>query len=261
MEFLLLLVLSGSSNVVQGPPSSDNETNSNTSNNGDYVDTSTAAKGLLPSDNEADINTAFSADTILNDSSSASEANCNTDSDSYADDADSTDTDVSIELSGSGFDTSGESQSNSSSETSSTDSVASGASDFENLSKNSKNAALMLLNCFKRHNLTSSACSDILKTVRQVLPNVKNNPLLHYRKVLSYTPSSSYKEVHYCSKCEYVFPKDGPILQCETDNCGGIVKTFMLADVKEVLKSLLKSPGKKKPIVFFLAHLSTKCSR
>lgn len=182
---------------------------------------------------------------------SANESNTNN-----SDSIDS-DTDVSDELSGSAINTSDGTPNISSRDSSSADSMNSDASDFENRNENMKNGALMLLNCFKKHNLTSSACSDVLKTVRQVLPaDVRNNPLLHYSKVLSFTPSSSYTVVNYCSKCEYIFPKDnGQILQCETQDCGGIIKSFMMADVKEVLKSLLKSPGKNIYVIFSSSDL------
>lgn len=80
--------------------------------------------------------------------------------------------------------------------------------------------------------------------------------MLHYSKVLSFTPSSSYTVVNYCSKCEYIFPKDnGQILRCDTQDCGCIVKSFMMADVKEVLKSLLKSPGKNIHVIFSSSDL------
>lgn len=64
-------------------------------------------------------------------------------------------------------------------------------SDIEKQSEN--NRALRLLSCFKKHNLTSSACTDILRTIREILPEVKSNPLLNYKKVLYQTHAKNVK--------------------------------------------------------------------
>lgn len=230
-------LLSDSSTAVRDPLSSDNEApTSDTGNIAEFTDTDSSTVCLPSNDSKGN---------------SANESNANN-----SDSIDS-DTDVSDELSGSAINTSDGTPNISSRDSSSAGSMHSDASDFENRNESMKNVALMLLNCLKKHNLTSSACSDVLKTVRQVLPaDVRNNPLLHYSKVLSFTPSSSYTVVNYCSKYEYIFLKDnGQILRCETQDCGGIVKSFMMADVKEVLKSILKSPGKNIHVIFSLRDL------
>lgn len=127
-------------------------------------------------------------------------------SDNNSDDSCTTDADINTELSTT--DSSDESGAQSTSSATSIESFM-----VAGPHKNTAKGALMLLSCFKKHNLTASACNDILKTVRQVLPEVENNPLLHYSKLLSSMPTSNYREVHYCCKCEYILPEDEQILQ------------------------------------------------
>lgn len=116
----------------------------------------------------------------------------------------------------------------------------------ESSPENAKTKALTLLHCFRKHNLTSSACDNILRTIRHICPGLdsETNLLLNYKRLLSHIPTTAYKELHYCCKCEYVFPEDTHLLNCEAENCNGTNKTFVIANVGELLKNLLKAPGK-----------------
>jgi hypothetical protein len=109
-------------------------------------------------------------------------------------------------------------------------------------SKITENNAMKLLSCFKKHKVTANGCKDILKTLRDILPELKSNPILNYGHLLSHVPPSAYKEIGYCCKCESKLD-DGSIVQCENDECSGITKSFMIANVQELLKSLLQAPG------------------
>jgi hypothetical protein len=63
-----------------------------------------------------------------------------------------------------------------------------------------KTKALNLLQSFKRHNLTASACKDVLKTVKDTVKDIlpENEQAIHsllsYEKLLSHIPSSTYKK-------------------------------------------------------------------
>lgn len=106
-----------------------------------------------------------------------------------------------------------------------------------------ENDALVLLKCFREHKLTDSACHDILKVIRHVLPGEKGNPLLNYRKVLSQVPETNYREVKYCCRCESIIHGNGQIPSCSNEDCSTSVKNFMVADIKELLTKLLNAPG------------------
>jgi hypothetical protein len=100
------------------------------------------------------------------------------------DDYESNQKDLSDELSGSGSLPSYDSDalSTSSRVTYCTAFSESGMSDLEISNEISRTKAFMLLNCLKKHNLTSSARSDILRTLRQILPSLRENPLFNYTR-------------------------------------------------------------------------------
>ncbi|XP_060556799.1 uncharacterized protein LOC132717364 isoform X2 [Ruditapes philippinarum] len=112
-----------------------------------------------------------------------------------------------------------------------------------------KTKALNLLQCFKRHNLTASACKDVLKTVKDTVKDIlpENEKAIHsllsYEKLLSHIPSSTYKKIHYCSVCECVTPNNGNSSECNSENCRGRIKSFMIANVADLLCNMLKAPG------------------
>lgn len=133
---------------------------------------------------------------------------------------------------------------------SSVDSSVSVKSDFES-------NALKLLECFKKHKLTDTACRDVLKTIKQVLPAEQHNPLLNYNKVLSKVPATNYREIHYCYTCESRIHQNGQNLQCTSPECFGVMKSFMLSDLKEVLQNLLNAPGNFIKLMSLLVMFNT----
>ncbi|KAH3895967.1 hypothetical protein DPMN_020136 [Dreissena polymorpha] len=120
--------------------------------------------------------------------------------------------------------------------------------------------ALTIVSCFRRHNLTTSACKDIMNTVKSVCNDSKNAHMLNYDYLMTFFDSNPLNEVHYCEVCCAVFPKDLDIFQCCTINCEGLRykgprskqnnkdrqarKCFIIADMKNQLRDLLQSPGK-----------------
>ncbi|KAH3862318.1 hypothetical protein DPMN_025284 [Dreissena polymorpha] len=82
--------------------------------------------------------------------------------------------------------------------------------------------ALKIMSCFRRHNLTTSACKDIINTVKSVCNDSKNAHMLNYDYLMTFFDSNPLNEVHYCEVCCAVFPKDLDIFQCCTINCEGL---------------------------------------
>jgi hypothetical protein len=113
------------------------------------------------------------------------------------------------------------------------------------LEPDGKSKALQLLHCFKRHNLTASASKDVLRTLKSFLPKTdsETRSLLSYKQLLSYIPACNSKEIHYCIACENVFQCDRNQSNCNKENCRGKLKSFMIADVKELFCNWLKTPG------------------
>ncbi|WAR04529.1 hypothetical protein MAR_019898 [Mya arenaria] len=74
-----------------------------------------------------------------------------------------------------------------------------------------------------------------------MITKVENMKISCYGQLLSHIPASVYKEICYCSTCEFFFPEIG--LHCVSENCAGVGKSFMIANVKELLSNLLKAPG------------------
>ena len=119
--------------------------------------------------------------------------------------------------------------------------------------------ALTIVSCFRRHNLTTSACKDITDTVRSVCNDSKNAHVLNYDYLMSFVDTNPLNEVHYCEFCSEIFPSDLEIIRCSTTNCEGFRykgpiwkqnskdrqprKCFIIADMKKQLSDLLQSPG------------------
>jgi hypothetical protein len=119
--------------------------------------------------------------------------------------------------------------------------------------------ALTIVSTFRRHNLTTSACKDILDAVKSVCKDSKNAHVLNYDYLLSFVDSNQLNEVHYCELCNEVFPKDLNIFRCSTTNCEGLRykgprskqnskerqprQCFIVADVEKQLTDFLQSPG------------------
>ena len=99
-----------------------------------------------------------------------------------------------------------------------------------------KKKALELLHCFKRHDLTASASKDILRTLKTVLPSTdsETQSIFSYKQLLSYIPACNSKEIYYCLECEHTLDCDRYQSHCNKQNCRGKLKSFMIADVKEL---------------------------
>ena len=134
----------------------------------------------------------------------------------------------------------------------------------DNVSDSANTNALKILSCFQRHKLTASACRDILKMVKSVSVSDSLN-LFDYEHLMSFVPTTSYKDIHYCEKCESIFPENKAVYRCSDEHCPGLrymgylsqqhemkqpVKSFMVADIRKLLRNLLKSPGKLFNIYF-----------
>lgn len=119
--------------------------------------------------------------------------------------------------------------------------------------------ALKIVSCFRRHNLTASACKDISATVRSLCKDSKSAHVLNYDYLMSFVDTNVLKEVHYCELCSEVFPDDPDIIRCQSASCEGFRykgpiskqnskdrqprKCFIVADIKKQISDLLQSPG------------------
>jgi hypothetical protein len=128
----------------------------------------------------------------------------------------------------------------------------------ENTSDSENIKALQILSCFQRHKLTASACVDILKTLKSASAS-DSCTLFNYHHLLSFVPSTSYRDIHYCEKCESIFPENKAVFRCRTEDCPGLryignvmqqqemkqpFRCFTVANLTVLLCNLLKSPGK-----------------
>ncbi|XP_060563105.1 uncharacterized protein LOC132722600 [Ruditapes philippinarum] len=141
---------------------------------------------------------------------------------------------------------------------SNSDSDSSVATQLNREDASSNENVLNILSCFQKHKLTASACRDILNTMSSVSASDSYRTLLNYDHLLSHVPTTSYKEIHYCSACGCIFPEDRSVYRCLTEQCPGLRyigghslqdgtkqpgKYFILADIETLLKNLLISPG------------------
>ena len=119
--------------------------------------------------------------------------------------------------------------------------------------------ALKILSCFRRHNLTASACKDILDTMKTTFSDSKRACILDFEYLNSFVEANAMTEVHYCELCNTVFPEDPNEFTCNHVTCEGLRykgprskqeatdrqprKYFIVADIEKQLKDLLMSPG------------------
>lgn len=121
--------------------------------------------------------------------------------------------------------------------------------------------ALTLLSCFIRHNMSASACKDVIKTFQSMFPDSAGVQELDYTDMWKYVSSGGEEmtEVHYCSLCCEVFPDDEDIYRCTTAGCAGLRykgtlqsqtgtgrqprQRFVFADIRKQLQLLMESPG------------------
>lgn len=119
--------------------------------------------------------------------------------------------------------------------------------------------ALKILACFQRNNWTKSGCRDILQTMKSVFQDSKFVGILDLDYIYSLVDSHPLREIHYCNKCNNIFPSDVDEFQCKTENCDGLryqgslgqqlkpdrqpKRSFIFADIKKQLAHLLQTPG------------------
>lgn len=116
-----------------------------------------------------------------------------------------------------------------------------------------------LLSCFLKHNLTGSACRDIIKTFQSNFTDSDSMKSLNYDDLWKSVDNFSVIDKHYCFKCNAVFPDDKSIFQCDNNGCDGLRykgthtqqtligrqprDRFVITDLRAQLKLLLESPG------------------
>lgn len=116
-----------------------------------------------------------------------------------------------------------------------------------------------LLSCFLRHNLSASACKDLIQTFKIMFPSTDRLQDLNYNDMLKTVccAGNIIEAFDYCIKCNAVFPDVPDVYQCGTDGCDGVryagtsqtrtgrkpIQRFVFADLKSQLKLLLESPG------------------
>ena len=121
--------------------------------------------------------------------------------------------------------------------------------------------ALSILSCFLRHNMSASACKDVLKTMKNLFPGSEAVHVLDYDRIWSTMAGSELhlKESHYCPMCCEVYPDNEDVFNCGTEGCEGLRykgprsnqmgkgrqprQSFAFADTKKQLQHLLESPG------------------
>ena len=120
-------------------------------------------------------------------------------------------------------------------------------------------AALKIVSCFRRHNLTASASKDITETMKSIFSDSDQANILNFEYLMSFIEKYPLKEVHYCEICTEVFPEDPDEFQCRTENCEGYRykgplskqtkkdrqprKFYIFTDIRRQLSDLLLSPG------------------
>ncbi|XP_048255342.1 uncharacterized protein LOC125381981 [Haliotis rufescens] len=135
--------------------------------------------------------------------------------------------------------------------------------------------AVKLLSCFLRNNLSASTCKDIIVTLREVYPESASIQKLTYENIWKFVDDSKMKECHYCVLCSQVFPDNEDFFACEREQCDGLRykgpfsaqmkkgrqprQSFVFADVKTQLSSLLQSPGIWKDIQERKKTLAERC--
>lgn len=120
-----------------------------------------------------------------------------------------------------------------------------------------ENHALKILSCFQKHNLTASACKDILDMIKHLIPN--SDGLFDMESIYSSAGVPQMKEVHYCEVCGNTFIENPDEFKCSSRNCDGLRykgseakqlspnrqprKSFVIADIQSQLTTLLQTPG------------------
>lgn len=120
--------------------------------------------------------------------------------------------------------------------------------------------ALTILSVFLKHNLSASASKDIMLMMKQLFPDSEALNDLSYEMLWKICGETEFKEIHYCSFCNKVFPENLQEYKCSTPGCNGLRfegpeanqslhtklprKSFIMADVEKQLASLIKVSGK-----------------
>lgn len=120
---------------------------------------------------------------------------------------------------------------------------------------------LSLLSCFLRNQFSASASKDIIETLKEIFPKLKEINILDWVEMLSYIDNTSLKEIHYCELCTKLFPVDNEdVFHCQSTDSEGLrykgplrkqnktsrqprQSSFIFADVGKQLTDLLQTPG------------------
>lgn len=119
---------------------------------------------------------------------------------------------------------------------------------------------MSLLSCFLRNQFSARASKDIIKTLKESFPKLKEINTLDWDEMLSHIDNTSLKEIHYCELCTKVFPVDNEnVFHCQCTYCEGLRykgplrnqnktssqprQSFVFADVGKQLTDLLQTPG------------------
>jgi hypothetical protein len=117
-------------------------------------------------------------------------------------------------------------------------------------------AEFCLLSCFLRNNFSANSSKDVIRTMQNAFPDCESLGKLSYEKLWGFLEADFAYEVHYCEKCQNIFPDNPGADMCH--ECGGPrykaginrVKqarcSFVYANIERQLKNLLLSPGKYK---------------
>ncbi|XP_021354853.1 uncharacterized protein LOC110451260 [Mizuhopecten yessoensis] len=119
--------------------------------------------------------------------------------------------------------------------------------------------ALTLLSCFLRNQFSASTSKDVIQTIKTMFKHHEDISKLDFGQMMSYVDTTPVREVHYCIKCNTVFPGDKDVFQCQTTNCDGLRykgvlsnqqsksrqpnQSFVFSDIRKQLIDLLKTPG------------------
>jgi len=89
------------------------------------------------------------------------------------------------------------------------------------LDVNAADQALTLMSCFLRNKLSTSACRDVIETLKTTFKTYEDISALSFNKIMAEVDTSPVHEIHYCTQCYEFFPNDKNVFQCLKPNCDG----------------------------------------
>ena len=118
--------------------------------------------------------------------------------------------------------------------------------------------SLTILSYFLRHNVTGTACQDLVSLMKALFPKSSDVHNLTVSNIWNFVQdTTNYKEIHYCVVCGEAFGDDGFL--CETIGCSGLRfqgslsdqqrkkrkprASFVVGDGLSQIKYILQRPG------------------